>query len=95
MENPVKWILKKLIRVYQLGISPRMADHCRFTPTCSNYALEALEKHGVIKGCGLAIWRLLRCNPFGGKGYDPVPEPSEGRKARLARREERKKEKQG
>lgn len=95
MENPVKWILKKLIRVYQLGISSRTASHCRFTPTCSNYALEALEKHGVIKGCGLAIWRLLRCNPFGGKGYDPVPEPSERRKARLMRREERKKEKQG
>lgn len=95
MENPVKWILKKLIRVYQLGISSRTASHCRFTPTCSNYALEALEKHGVIKGCGLAIWRILRCNPFGGKGYDPVPKPSEGRKARLARREERKKKKQG
>lgn len=86
MGNPVTWLFKKLIRLYQMGISPLTAGHCRFRPTCSNYALEALEKHGLIKGMGLAIWRILRCNPFGGSGYDPVPEPSARRKARLEKR---------
>ena len=46
---------------------------CRFTPTCSEYARQALKKHGPIKGLALAIWRILRCNPWGGSGYDPVP----------------------
>ncbi|MCI8360405.1 MAG: membrane protein insertion efficiency factor YidD [Clostridiales bacterium] len=84
--NPVKWLLKKAIRIYQTGISSQTASHCRYDPTCSNYALEALEKHGVLKGCGLTIWRILRCNPFGGSGYDPVPPPSARRAARMARK---------
>lgn len=90
IENPVKWLLKKLIHIYQAGISPRTAGHCRYVPTCSNYALEALEKHGVIKGCGLTVWRILRCNPFGGSGYDPVPPPSARRAARMARKAQKR-----
>ena len=63
------------IRFYQLALSPLKGPCCRFTPTCSEYAMEAIQKHGVIKGTGLAIWRVLRCNPFMKGGYDPVPEP--------------------
>ncbi len=62
------------IRLYQKHISPHTPARCRFTPTCSQYAVEALEKHGALKGSLLALWRILRCNPFGKSGYDPVPE---------------------
>lgn len=58
---------------YQNIISPYTPPSCRFTPTCSEYAKEALVKHGPIKGLALAVWRILRCNPWGGHGYDPVP----------------------
>jgi putative membrane protein insertion efficiency factor len=61
------------IRFYQLCISPLLGPSCRFTPTCSEYARQALLKHGPFKGLYLAIWRILRCNPWGGSGYDPVP----------------------
>lgn len=61
------------IRFYQKYISPYTPPSCRFTPTCSQYAIEAIRKHGPIKGLLLAIWRLLRCNPWGSSGYDPVP----------------------
>ena len=67
------WFLVLPIRFYQTCISPYTPPSCRFTPTCSQYAKEALIKHGPIKGLGLAIWRILRCNPWGGSGYDPVP----------------------
>lgn len=67
------WLLLLPIRFYQTCISPYTPPSCRFTPTCSQYAKEALIKHGPIKGLGLAIWRILRCNPWGGSGYDPVP----------------------
>ena len=62
-----------LIRFYQVCISPFTPAACRFTPTCSAYALEALRKHGPIKGLYLAVRRILRCHPWGGSGYDPVP----------------------
>ncbi|MBQ2424365.1 MAG: membrane protein insertion efficiency factor YidD [Alistipes sp.] len=62
-----------LVRFYQICISPLKPACCRFTPTCSQYALEALRKHGAIKGGWLALKRILRCNPWGGSGYDPVP----------------------
>ena len=75
----MKHLLIKLIRIYQRGISPLTPPTCRFTPTCSNYAVEALKKHGAIKGSILTIWRVLRCNPFGKGGYDPVPEPQKKR----------------
>ena len=67
------WPLVMLVRFYQVCISPLKPPCCRFTPTCSAYAIEALRKHGPIKGLLLAIWRVLRCNPWGGSGYDPVP----------------------
>ncbi len=62
-----------LIRFYQWVISPWLGPKCRFTPTCSQYAAEALQKHGVWKGLGLAIKRISRCHPWGSSGYDPVP----------------------
>lgn len=62
-----------LIRFYQLAISPHLAPRCRYHPTCSTYAIEALKKHGAIKGSWLALRRIGRCHPLGGSGYDPVP----------------------
>lgn len=61
------------IRFYQRFISPMLPPACRFTPTCSQYAVEAIQKHGSLKGLYLAIRRILRCHPWGGSGYDPVP----------------------
>lgn len=61
------------IRLYQRFVSPYTPPACRFTPTCSQYAVEALRKHGPLKGLYLAVRRLLRCHPWGGSGYDPVP----------------------
>ena len=62
-----------LIKIYQLIISPWIGPKCRFTPTCSHYATEALKKYGPFKGIWLAIKRISRCHPWGGSGYDPVP----------------------
>ncbi|MFY9117024.1 MAG: membrane protein insertion efficiency factor YidD [Bacteroidales bacterium] len=62
-----------LVKCYRLCISPFTPASCRFTPTCSAYAVEALKKHGPFKGLYLAVRRILRCNPWGGGGYDPVP----------------------
>ncbi|MBO5214202.1 MAG: membrane protein insertion efficiency factor YidD [Clostridia bacterium] len=62
-----------LIRFYQRHISPYKPPSCKFVPTCSQYAVQALEEHGFWKGSCLAIWRILRCNPFSKGGYDPVP----------------------
>lgn len=76
----MKWILRvaslpliAIIKLYQWIISPVLGSKCRFTPTCSNYALEALKKYGIFKGTWLTIKRISRCHPFGGHGYDPVP----------------------
>lgn len=75
----MKWIVKKGIRFYQHFINPVLHAiggpfcGCRFQPTCSNYFLEAVEIHGFLRGSILGIWRILRCNPWGGEGYDPVP----------------------
>ena len=69
----IGWILILPIRFYQKFISPLTPPTCRFTPTCSQYAVEAIRKHGPFKGLALAVWRILRCNPWGGSGYDPVP----------------------
>ena len=63
-----------MIHQYQKYISPLIGGHCRYYPTCSQYAIEAIRIHGPIKGCWLAFKRILRCNPFGGYGFDPVPE---------------------
>ena len=62
-----------LIRIYQRGISPLSPPSCRFTPTCSVYAAEAIERHGPLRGSWLATKRVFRCHPFGKWGYDPVP----------------------
>lgn len=62
------------VRWYQRHISAHTKPCCRFTPTCSHYAIEAFQKHGTVKGGVLAGWRILRCNPFGNHGYDPVPD---------------------
>lgn len=69
----MKRILMALIRFYQRAISPYKKPCCRFYPTCSQYALEAVSKYGALKGSYLAVRRILRCNPFHEGGYDPVP----------------------
>jgi putative membrane protein insertion efficiency factor len=76
----MKWLLKTLsfpfillIKIYQKIVSPVLGPQCRFTPTCSNYAVEALKKYGVFKGTWLAVKRISKCHPWGGSGYDPVP----------------------
>ena len=68
-------LLRCLIRGYQLVISPVLGPSCRYLPSCSDYAVEAIERHGALAGMWLALRRLARCHPWGGSGYDPVPEP--------------------
>jgi hypothetical protein len=67
------WLLMLPIRFYRRFISPLTPPSCRFTPTCSEYAIEAIQKHGPFRGTWLAVKRILRCHPGGGSGYDPVP----------------------
>lgn len=74
MTNPITAVLKGFIRLYQVAISPYLPANCRYYPTCSSYSIEALQKHGPIKGSWLSLKRIGRCHPFGGQGYDPVPE---------------------
>jgi uncharacterized protein len=62
-----------LIRIYQLIISPWLGPSCRYTPTCSQYGIEAFKKYGPVKGLWLTVKRIARCNPWGGHGHDPVP----------------------
>jgi len=69
----LQWILIKVVRFYQLVISPFFPPSCRYQPTCSEYALEALKQHGPFYGSWLTLKRLLRCQPWGGHGHDPVP----------------------
>ena len=65
--------LLSLIRFYKRNISPGTTPSCRFSPTCSEYATEAIEKYGALKGGVLSLWRILRCNPLSKGGYDPIP----------------------
>lgn len=67
------WLLLLPIYAYKKLISPLFPPMCRYTPSCSSYAIEAIRKHGAVKGFCLAVWRILRCNPWGGCGEDPVP----------------------
>jgi putative membrane protein insertion efficiency factor len=67
------WLFIILIRFYRLALSPLMVPTCRFTPSCSRYALQAFEKYNVFKALALSIYRVLRCNPFNPGGYDPLP----------------------
>ncbi len=69
----MRWIFIALIRLYQLFISPLFPSSCRFTPTCSEYSIQAIKKYGVIKGGWLSVKRIARCHPFHPGGYDPVP----------------------
>lgn len=73
LSRTLAWLTIQPIRFYQRFITPYTPPSCRFTPTCSEYARQALAKYGFFKGMALAIWRILRCNPWGGSGYDPVP----------------------
>jgi len=66
-------IMIGIIRLYQITLSPLIGRACRYTPTCSNYGLEAIRKYGPFKGGWLTLKRILSCNPWGGSGYDPVP----------------------
>ena len=66
-------VLIALVRVYQVLISPFIGPRCRFYPSCSNYAIEAVRVHGALRGSGMAAWRVLRCNPLSDGGLDPVP----------------------
>ncbi|MBE6048829.1 MAG: membrane protein insertion efficiency factor YidD [Clostridium sp.] len=68
----MKKILIKLIKFYRIYISPMTPPRCKYTPTCSQYAIEAIEKYGVLKGGIMSLWRILRCNPFSKGGFDPV-----------------------
>ncbi|RKY24189.1 MAG: membrane protein insertion efficiency factor YidD [Planctomycetota bacterium] len=70
----MKGLLISFIRIYQYTISPLLGAHCRYIPSCSEYFVQALQKRGLFQGALLGLWRILRCNPFGGSGYDPVPQ---------------------
>jgi hypothetical protein len=72
--RPAAYIASIPVRFYRLVISPLIGSNCRYHPTCSSYTLEALDKHGAIKGGRLAIKRILKCHPFGGSGIDNVPD---------------------
>ncbi len=73
--GPASLMLQVLIGGYRLLVSPALPPSCRFLPSCSDYALEAVRRHGAWRGAALAAVRLARCHPWGGSGYDPVPEP--------------------
>lgn len=72
--TPGAWIISLPVRAYRLLWSPWVGHNCRYQPTCSAYALEALSKHGAIRGTGLTVRRILRCHPWGGSGIDNVPD---------------------
>ncbi len=71
------WLLILLVRAYQVAFGAMLGGHCRFQPSCSVYAIDAIRNCGPLKGLRLAAWRILRCNPFSKGGYDPAPEPPE------------------
>jgi len=73
IRRAIGWLMIALIRFYQQAISPYLRSSCRYTPTCSQYFIESVRKHGPFKGSLWGIRRLLRCHPWGGHGYDPVP----------------------
>ena len=74
-------VLIGIIRAYQLVLSPLMGRQCRFEPTCSCYAIEAIKRHGSVRGGWMGVKRICRCHPFSPGGYDPVPEPDESKTA--------------
>ncbi len=84
--SPAAAVLAGSVRVYQLTLRPVIGAHCRYEPSCSHYAIEALRCHGAARGSLLAAWRVLRCNPWTAGGFDPVPPPADrqGRHPRTA-----------
>ena len=70
-----KFVVLRLLRAYKWAISPMFPPSCRYVPTCSEYAMEAVERYGALRGGLMAVWRLLRCHPFAHGGYDPVVNP--------------------
>ncbi|MBC8046335.1 MAG: membrane protein insertion efficiency factor YidD [Fimbriimonadaceae bacterium] len=73
LRKAVSWLVIKLVRLYQLIISPILPNSCRYTPSCSQYMIEAIKKYGPIKGGWMGVKRISRCHPWGGHGHDPVP----------------------
>lgn len=73
LKKGLAFFLIFLIKIYQYTLSPLIGRSCRYTPTCSNYGIKALKKHGPFKGSWLTFKRIISCNPWGGSGYDPVP----------------------
>jgi putative membrane protein insertion efficiency factor len=71
--SPLAMVFWLLVRAYQLLVSPILGPRCRFAPSCSEYAVEALARHGALRGTWLAVRRISKCHPWGGSGYDPVP----------------------
>jgi putative membrane protein insertion efficiency factor len=82
MNRPLTTVLLGAIKLYRLTLSPWVGQNCRYLPTCSVYAQEAIHRHGPAQGSWLALRRLLRCHPWGGHGYDPVPAPAASGSAR-------------
>ncbi len=76
--SPPARLLRALVRAYQLLLSPVLPPSCRYQPTCSSYAIEAIGRFGAVRGGWLAIRRIGRCHPWGGEGYDPVPDSPDG-----------------
>ena len=75
------WPLLLLLQIYRFAVSPWLGANCRYQPSCSEYAIEALKTHGAFRGTRLAVKRIARCHPWGGSGYDPVPSGDEQAKA--------------
>jgi len=87
----MKRLLQAFIRAYQLSLSPFLGSQCRFTPSCSLYAAEAIDQHGPMRGCWLALRRIIRCQPLCAGGYDPVPRrPDDSRHAFTQKQEQKK-----
>ena len=84
--NPLVLLAQALIRLYQLVVSPYLPASCRYAPSCSHYAAQALSRHGLVIGTGLSLYRLVRCVPWGGSGFDPVPPAPLFRRSRAASR---------
>jgi hypothetical protein len=78
--SPAAWLLKGLVQLYRYTVSPYLGPVCRYMPSCSEYALDALSSHGAVRGGWLAARRVLRCHPWGGSGWDPVPAPGDGKR---------------
>jgi putative membrane protein insertion efficiency factor len=73
LHTGIIWLMIIPIKFYKYAISPMLPNSCRHVPTCSEYTMEALKRHGIFRGSLLSVWRILRCNPWGTHGYDPVP----------------------